>query len=133
MKKFVALTLGLVMIVCAFTACGAKLTSEQKAVCEEADVFFEDLTEGLNDEVSTDNVDFSSKTQIKDGNALYIATLDFSYEISEDLGYSFQSYVVPVVEEILAEEDVYCVLYLNVDGEQLYRLIDSKLDPSVLD
>jgi len=64
---------------------------------------------------------------------VYIATIDYAVSIDDSNATTFQRYTMPALEDILHPEDIYVVLYLNENGNEVYRLFDSELDPSILD
>ena len=126
MKK--TLSLILVLVLClSLCACSVKLTDSQTAACEKADELISGLAE-LADSNGT-----KSKVEKIDGKIVYIATIDYTVSIDDSNATTFQSYAMPALEEILHPEDIYVVLYLNENGNEVYRLIDSELDPSILD
>ena len=127
LKKTISLILSVIILATALTGCSVRLTSEQKAACQEADELLEELA------ALADNNGMKSKTKKLDGKIVYIATIDFATSITVGNARTFKSHVMPVLENILHPEDIYVVLYLNENGEELYRLIDSQLDPSILD
>ncbi len=125
MKKIVSLLLVSVFML-SLCACGVSLTKEQENCCEEADELFSSMAKEL-------DLEFDREIKKEDGNILYVVTLDFDGTLNDSNGRTFQQYVLPVAESILGEEDIYVVLYLNQNGEEAYRIIDSKLDPDILD
>ncbi len=125
MRKNILL-LFVVVLALFLCACSTSLTEVQEKCCIEADELFNSMAEDL-------NLSFERKMDKIDGKNLYVATLDFDGELTDSNATTFQQYVMPAAEKILGEEDIYVVLYLNESGDEVYRLIDSKLDPDVLD
>ncbi|MBE7021263.1 MAG: hypothetical protein E7411_07515 [Ruminococcaceae bacterium] len=107
-------------------ACSTSLTEAKEKCCVEADKLFNSMADEL-------NLSFERKMDKIDGKNLYVATLDFDGKLTDSNATTFQQYVMPVAEKILGEEDIYVVLYLNENGDEVYRLLDSKLDPDVFD
>lgn len=126
MKKAVSLILVLVLCL-GLCACSVNLTESQSAACKQAD----ELVAGLAD--LADNNGTKSKTKEIDGKIVYIATIDYATTIDDSNAKTFQSHVLPALEKTLHPENIYVVLYLSENGSEVYRLIDSQLDPSVLD
>ena len=124
MKKIISLLLVTVLMFL-LCACGVSLTKEQEKCCSEADELFTSMAEDL-------NLEFERETKKADGKILYVVTLDFDGELNDSNATTFQQYVMPVAEDILGKEDIFVILYLNEKGEEVYRLIDSKLDPDIL-
>lgn len=129
MKKIITLILGMIMCI-SFSACSdkeedtIKLTEAQNTVCAEVDEFIK--------ECANEDAEFSREISKKDGKLLYIATLDLEdkWTIEPKL---FADVVAPTAEDMLAKENMYVVIYFSEYGEEEYRLIDSRLDPSILD
>ena len=126
MKKILVLFTSVLLLI-SVTACSVKLTESQKAACDEV----EELIQGLAD--LADN--HGTKREIKkvDGNIVYFATIDYATEVEQSVAETINNMGMPMYEEILHKEDIYFVLYLNEDGENKYRMIDSQLDPSSID
>ena len=126
MKKTLSLLLALVLCI-SLCACGSvNLSAEQKAVCEETDGFFAEM---LADSVPGSTV--TSTVKVVDGKLIYYCTLDIKGTFSAIE--SFQALVMPVLESSFSENDMYVVLEIKEFGESEWRLIDSKLDPDILD
>lgn len=126
MKRIISLSLALVLCL-SLCACSPKLSESQSAACKQAD----ELLTGLADLADNNG----TKSQIKeiDGKIVYIATIDYAISIDDSNAKTFQSHVMPAVEKTLHPENIYVVLYLNENGAEVYRLIDSELDSSILD
>lgn len=122
-KKIAVISVAILLLM-AMTGCTVKLTEKQSATCDKIDT----LLQGLAD--SADNNGVERKIKKVDGKIVYIGTIDYATEVSEAVATTFQDSVMPVLEETLHPENIYVVLYLNVNGEECYRLIDSELDPS---
>ncbi len=122
-KKIAVISVAILLLM-AMTGCTVKLTDKQSATCDKIDT----LLQGLAD--SADNNGVERKIKKVDGKIVYIGTIDYATDVSEAVATTFQDSVMPVVEETLHPENIYVVLYLNVNGEECYRLIDSELDPS---
>ena len=125
MKKIFSLLL-VIALMFSLCACKVSLSDEQEQCCKSADELFSSMAESL-------NMKFESKTEKEDGKILYVVTLDFDGVIDEGNATTFQQHVMPIAEDILSQEDIYVVLYLSENGEEVYRIVDSKLDPSILD
>lgn len=127
MKKVTFLILALVLCL-SLCACSVKLTESQQAAVEKEDRYFNLLNKGSNTNV------LSSKTELKkiDGKIVYIATVDL-YEITDLILYTFETMTMPDLQESLNPEDIYVVLYIKENGKEVYRMVDDKLDSSLLD
>lgn len=127
MKKATLLTLILALCL-SLCACSVKLTESQQAAVEKEDRFFNLLNKGSNTNVR------SSKTELKkiDGKIVYIVTVDL-YEITNLALYTFETRTMPDLQESLNPEDIYVVLYIKENGKEVYRMVDDKLDSSLLD
>lgn len=126
MKKALSLLLALVLCL-GLCACSVKLTESQSVACKEADEMLLGLAE------LADNNGVKSKIKEIDGKIVYIGTIDYATSIDDSNAKTFQSHVMPLLEKMLHPENIYVVLYLNENGQEIYRLIDSQLDPSILD
>lgn len=124
MKKVFSLLVALAMCL-SLCACGASLTEEQKSACEKAD--------GLLELISSDVPGSTYESRIKtiDGKTLYVGTLDVNGTF--DAINAFQNSVMPVLEGTFSECGIDVVLYIKENGKDMYRIIDSGLDPSILD
>ena len=128
MKKVYCIFVVLAIII-SLCGCGnVKLTESQETACNNVTDFFN----GLVDYVSAD-LEFSHEIEKVSGNITYIATLNINGNFTEDNLNLFADSVMPRMEEILSKEDMYIVLYMNENGSEEYRIIDSKLDPNLLD
>lgn len=130
MKRTIAMILSLLLIMSVMIACGG-LTPEQEAACKEADEVLQKLCDSeLLGELY--HCTYTSKTETRDGKLLYIATMTFD-EISTGMAKAFGEVVMPEMVDALSKEGIYGVLYLNEGTEEVYRLHDEALDPSILD
>lgn len=125
MKKVISL-FSLLLLVFSLFACSPQLSEAQKECCNKVDELFVSMAEDL-------DLKFDSKMDKKGGKILYVATLDFDGDLTDSNAKTFQQSVMPVAEKILGKEDIYFVLYLNENGQEVYRLIDSRLNPNLLD
>ena len=128
MKKFCCIFIVLAVIISLCGCVNVKLTETQETACNNVTDFFNDLV----DYVSAD-LEFSHEIEKVSGNITYIATLNINGNFTEDNLNLFADSVMPRMEEILSKEDMYIVLYMNENGSEEYRIIDSKLDPKLLD
>lgn len=126
MKKLLALFL-IVVLCLSLSACSVTLTDKQTDVCSQADELIDSLAELVGNSVA------ESEVKKIDGELIYIATIDYQCEVDQSNAITFQDYVLPSLEKTLHAEDIYVVLYLNEFGEEKYRLIDSELNPEILD
>ena len=131
MKKVIKIAF--VMIMCMATigcANSPKLTSAQKECCKEVDGHLENFAEEF-------NVKFTKEIKEKEGKILYIAKLNATdnstANFNDSNASSFDQYLRPAMEDILHEENLYFALYLCNDGEEVYRITDSMLNPEILD
>ena len=127
MKKILSVLMILVIAATMLTACSVSLTDEQKETCEEMDATLSELAEVVESSKTT------SEIKKVDGKLIYFGTIDYGMEISDNIAKTFGDYVMPLFEKELHDVDLYVVLNLNQKGEEVYRLVDSALDPSILD
>lgn len=113
-----------ILLLFAMTGCNVKLTDKQSVACEKADEVLQQMAD------LADNNGVERKLKKVDGKIVYIGTIDYATDVSEAAAKIFQDSTMPILESVLHPEDVYVVLYLNVNGEECYRLVDSELDSS---
>ena len=127
MKKKLVLLLSVVLVMSSLLcACGTSLTDEQKDMCEKVDDFYSYMATNL-------DMTYSSKIKKVDGYILHIGILNYDGDITDENAQTFSDLAVPDAEKTLHKVDIYHVLYLNEYGENEYRIIDSQLDPNILD
>lgn len=124
MKKAISLILALMMCL-SLCACGVSLTAEQKEACKNAD--------GLMERISEIEPGSSYKSKVKSigGETVYIGTLDIDGKFNAAA--AFQDAVMPALEGSFSKCDMFVVLYIKENGKDAYRIIDSGLDPDILD
>ena len=125
MKKLLTVLLAIMMCF-SLVACGANLTDEQNEVCEEVDKMIGDFANEF-------DLDFKKEIKVKSDKVIYIATLDVEGGFSDEVATTIANSFMPIIESVLHEQDVYVVMYLNNDGEEEYRIIDSTLPSDIMD
>ncbi len=123
MKKITVVSVAILLLM-ALTACSVRLTESQNAACDSAD----ELLQGFAD--VADNNGIQRKMKKVDGKIVYIGTIDYAVDVNDAVATTFRDSVMPLFENLLHPEDIYVVIYLNVNGEECYRVVDTQLDSS---